>query len=243
MPTLRRTFSAGVLIGLVLVLAGCMKVDRALRFNSDGSGAYVLTVGFREPTPGDPGSVAPNVVSTMEVFAAHVEQGGGAHRRYEQDGYAYWSFTRTFSSVTEANALLKDDPRQFDANKSPLLFRDDVQVSEESSPFSKGLRVSGHLSLADPFGKAQEWRDAVETLSVTMLEGIQSASGVTQDGDTVTYTVRYNESVPVDVRGGVGQPGLSFPPQALLFGAIMLGVLAGALIAPGARLIRSVAKR
>lgn len=230
---LRRVFGTVVLVAAALALTGCMRVERDLRFNQDGSGLYVLTVGFRKPKAGDPGSVNRDVVTTLEVFGAHVEQSGGSVRRSSADGYASWSFVRPFDTAAQANELLRDDPRRFDAKQSPLLFNDTLEVVETSSLFSQGVQVRGYLSLADPFGKSEAWKDATETLTITMPEGVGSYEGGTLDGNTVRYTIGYNQSTPVNVRGETGQPGRAGVPDAslLLAAAVLAAAVTGATLA------------
>src|SRR5690348_11724858 len=93
-----RPFPAATLALILAVsLAGCMRVQRTLQVNRDGSGIYTLTVGFREPTPGNPASLNPAITNAMSAFAVSVESNGGASRTFDDQGYAYWTFTRTFS--------------------------------------------------------------------------------------------------------------------------------------------------
>src|SRR5689334_21292339 len=154
---------------LALSLAGCMRVQRTLQVNRDGSGAYTLTIGFREPTPGNAASLNPSITSAMEAFAAHVEAKGGASRRFDDQGYAYWTFTRTFSSTIAGDDALQDDPRQFDTNATPILFHDSLRLTSASGPFGvTTFHVTGTISLVDILGNAQDWRDATESLTITM---------------------------------------------------------------------------
>jgi hypothetical protein len=105
-----------LVVFLLLALVGCMHVDRALTINGDGSGVYVLTVGFLEPKSGDQNSLSANVVTTMDAFGAHVQKQGGTYRRYDDQGYAYWAYNRPFTSLAQADTYLQEDPRQDDPN-------------------------------------------------------------------------------------------------------------------------------
>jgi hypothetical protein len=224
---------------LALSLAGCMRVQRALQINRDGSGAYTLTIGFREPTPGNAASLNPSVTGAMEAFAVHVEAKGGASRRFDDQGYAYWTFTRTFSTTKEGDAALQDDPRQFDANATPILFSDSLRLTSSSGPFGvTTFHVTGTISLVDFLGNAQNWRDATESLTITMLGGISDHHGGIHDGDSITYTINYNQSATVDVTGGAPAPRVA--PLAL---AALLGALALILAALGIRLLRAPARK
>ncbi len=194
-----------LLLGLALALGGCMRVERTFTINSDGSGVYLLTVGFRQPQQGDSSSVPANTKTTMEAFGAHVKQQGGAYQSYDEQGYTYWSYTRPFAAISQGEALLQDDPRQYDANHSPLLYHDSLHVSEEPGLFGSTFHVSGSISLVDLFNNAQAWQDAIEAVTITMPNGVSAHQGGTLDGHSVTYTIHYNESTRVDVRGMVSQ--------------------------------------
>jgi hypothetical protein len=234
---------AALALALAVALAGCMRVDRALVVSGDGSGTYTLTIGFREPAPNDPSSIAQDIVTTMEVFGAHVQQAGGSYRRYEDQGYEYWAFTRSFSSAAQANALLQDDPRQYDPNHSPVLYRDSLHIARENRLFTTRLHVTGEISLADPFGKAANWKDATETVVITMPDGIISYQGGARDGDTITYSIQYNQSAAIDVVGDTRATGGTIPSIAFVSGEVVLVLLAVILVVLGIRLLRRPAKQ
>ncbi|HST89693.1 MAG TPA: hypothetical protein VLJ14_15070 [Ktedonobacterales bacterium] len=226
------------ILACILALSGCMRVQRTLQVNRDGSGAYTLTIGFREPTPGNAASLNDIITRAMNAFAVSIEETGGASRSFDDQGYAYWTFTRAFSSTKEGDAALQDDPRRFDANATPILFHDSLRLTSASSPFGvTTFHVTGTLSLVDPSGNAQDWRDATESLTITMPGGISDHHGGIHDGDSITYTIGYNQSATVDVTGGAPAP--SSAPLAL---AALLGALALILAALGIRLLRAPAR-
>lgn len=236
----RRLLASGaLLLMLALALSGCMQVERKLRLNSDGSGTYALTVGFRQPKAGDSSSIPANTVTTMEAFGAHVQQQGGTYRRYDDQGYTYWTYSRPFASLTQANSYLQDDPRQYDQSHFPLLYQDSLHVSEEPGPFAAALHVTGIISLTDPLDKAENWRDATESVTITMPEGVSAHQGGVSDGNGVTYTIRYNESTRVDVRGNVTRA--SGAGTALL--AVAIAVVALGLAGVGLWLVRRPARK
>ena len=238
----RRLRLASVLV-LALALGGCMRVDRTLHLNADGSGVYTLAIGFREPQPGDASSVSSTITSAMEAFGTHVSQTGGSVQRSEDEGYAYWTYTRPFASVVEANSLLQEDPRQDDPQHSPVLFRDTLHVAEETRFSSAIFHVTGTISLVDLFNNAQNWRDATESLSITMAGGIVSYQGGVRQGTTVTYTIHYNESAAIDVAGRVaGAPDILFTDARLVFAGALLAFSAVMLVV-GVRLLRRRAAR
>jgi hypothetical protein len=242
-PAPRRAFAmAGLGLTLILLLTGCMRVDRQFRLNGDGSGSYTLTLGFREPTSGDPDSVSDKVVIPLNAFADHVQATNGSVTRYEDQGYAYWTFTRPFTAVAEANALLQEDPRQYDPNHSPVLYRDSLHVARETRFLSTVFHISGAISLVDVLNNAQSWSDATERLTITMPEGIISATGGARQGESVTYTIHYNESTQIDVVGRVSDSQNTLGAAPLIVGGA-LGVLAVALLVVGFRLLRRPALR
>jgi hypothetical protein len=222
---------------LILTLSGCMSVERQLRLNGDGSGSYTLTLGFREPATGDPDSVSEKVVVPLNAFADHVQNTAGATTRYEKDGYAYWAFTRPFSSVEEANSLLQEDPRQYDTNHAPVLYHDSLRVTRETRFPATVFHVSGQISLVDLFNNAQNWSDATEQLTITMPQGIISATGGARQGESVTYTIHYNQSAQIDVVGRVSGSQNTLGVAPLLIGGVC-GALALALLIVGVRLLR-----
>jgi hypothetical protein len=239
----RRGLALSALLSvLILLLSGCMSVERQFRLNGDGSGSYTLTLGFREPTSGDPDSVSEKVVVPLNAFADHVHDTGGSTTRNESQGYAYWTFTRPFTSVEEANTFLQEDPRLYDSNHTPVLYRDSLRVTRETQLLSTVFHIKGTISLVDLLGNAQNWSDATERLTITMPEGIISATGGARQGVSVTYTIHYNESVQIDVVGKVSDSQNTLGIAPLLIGGVC-GVLALALLVVGVRLLRRPAPR
>ena len=72
---------SGLALTLILLLSGCMSVERQFRLNGDGSGSYILTLGFREPTSGDPASVSGRVVTPLNAFAGHFKKTRATERQ------------------------------------------------------------------------------------------------------------------------------------------------------------------
>jgi hypothetical protein len=223
---------------IAAALAGCMRVDRTLYLNGDGSGSYTLAIGFREPRSGDPTSISPNIIALMEAFGTHVRESGGSFQRFDTQGYDYWAYTRPFSSVAEADTLLQEDPRQDDPQKNPVLYRDSLHVTKDARFSSAVFHVTGRISLVDTLDKAQSWVDATETVSITMADGIVANQGGTRRGNTVTYTIHYNQSATIDVEGRVAGASDDFFTRApyLIAGALML--LAIVLFILGVYLLR-----
>ena len=242
MPTSRRLLVL-LLLSATILLSGCMHVNRTLLIYGDGTGTYTLTIGFREPTPNDPSSIPQNTVTTMDAFGARVQQTGGSYRRYEDQGYEYWTYALPFTSVETANAFLQEDPRQYDPNHSPVLYRDSLHLTLENWLFTSRLHLTGKISLVDLTGKATNWTDATETLTITMPDGIASSHGGTRDGTAITYTIGYNQSATVDVQGNSSLSNGTVPALVVSTLALVLAVLAVVLLVLGIRLLRSAKKQ
>jgi hypothetical protein len=223
------------LLLVLVVLAGCMRVQRSFTLNSDGSGVYVLTIGVRYPKPGDPTSIPAKNTVALEAFGAHVQKQGGSYRRYDEQGYTYWSYTRPFTSVSQADALLREDPRQDDQTHFPVLYHDTLRITTHSWPLApKTYQVTGTISLADLTGDAKKsWLDATESLTITLPGGVRAHQGGVQDGNSVTYTIGYNQTATVDVTGSAEQAGKG----DIWVLAVVLAVVALALAAVGAMLL------
>jgi len=243
MSKIRHALALSALLSiLTLLLSGCMSVDRQFQLNGDGSGSYTLTLGFREPAAGDPDSVSETAVVPLNAFADRVHATGGSTTRSENQGYAYWIFTRPFVSVEEANTFLQEDPRQDDSKHTPVLYHDSLRVTRETQLLATVFHIKGTISLVDLLDNAQAWRDATERLTITMPEGIISATGGARQGESVTYTIHYNESAQIDVVGRVSNSQNTLGVAPLLIGGVC-GVLALALLVVGARLLRRPAVR
>lgn len=227
------------ILALAILLTGCMHADRTLTIHADGSGTYTLSLGFREPTPGDRASVSQQIVTPLEAFGAHVVAAGGVLDRTEEHGYAYWNFSRPFTSVAAANALLQEDPRQDDPQHNPVLYADTLHVATERQVFGSAIHVSGTLSLVDAQHNAQAWKDATESLSITMDGGIGAHQGGTVEGDTISYSISYNQAVTVDVTGQTtGQLAFVASDVPLIVAGVLVLVML-LLLALAANLLRT----
>jgi hypothetical protein len=237
--TVRTAVLTTVVLLLAVAITGCMRVDRAVQVNTDGSGIYTLTIAFRQPRAGDPSSVPQQVSSPMEAFGAHVRQTGGSYFRADDQGYASWTFTRPFVSVGEADQFFQEDPRQNDPNHTPVLYHDSLHIVKETRFSSAVFHLTGTLSLVDLLNSAHDWRDATESLSITLAGGVIAQRGGLQQGNTVTYTIHYNESATVDVEGRVGGASdVFFTTVPLLLAGVLL-LASVLLLVLGVRLLHS----
>jgi hypothetical protein len=227
-----------------VLLTGCMRVERALVIYGDGSGSYTLTIGFPEPAPGDSSEISSKIVAPMEDFGAHVQQEGGTYRRYTSQNYVYWAYTSSFSSPAVGNGLLQEDPRQYDQNNIPVLFKDTLKISKVAASSTSLYQVTGTISLADPLGTSTSWRDATESIAITMANGVSTHYGGTLSGNTVTYAIAYNQTVTIDVTGNVSAiPEVDDSTRARFIVVGVLLALAVILAGTGGWLLRGSAKR
>jgi hypothetical protein len=231
-----------------VLLTGCMRVERALVIHGDGSGSYTLTVGFPEPAPGDSSGISSKIVAPMEAFGAHIRQEGGTYRRYTSQNYVYWAYTSSFSSVAGGNGLLQEDPRQNDQNHIQVLFKDTLRISKVVRSSTTLYQVIGTISLADPLGNNTSWRDATESVAITMVNGVSTHHGGTLTGNTVTYAIAYNQAVAIDVTGNVSTtppatPEVDDSTEARFIAVGVLLTVAVILAGAGGWLLRGPAKR
>jgi hypothetical protein len=228
----------------VVLLTGCMRVDRALVINGDGSGSYTLTVGFPEPAQGGSSSVSSKIVAPMEAFGAHIQQEGGTYHRYTSQNYVYWTYTSAFSSLAGGNGLLQEDPRQYDQNHIPVLFNDNLKISKVVGSSTTVYQVTGMISLADPQGISTSWREATESVAITMANGVSTHYGGTLTGNTVTYAIAYDQSVTIDVTGNISStPEVEDSTRVRFVAVGLLLSLAVILAGTGGWLLRGSVKR
>lgn len=237
MPSLKR---APVLIGLALTLllslTACVHLDRNVTINSDGSGSYVLTMGFSEQLVS---LAADQISASMDDFGAKVKQQGGSYRHYDDTGYSYWAYTRPFKTIAQLNQLVQETPQSGGSSSAtlPTAQQDTLAFTEQSGFLSNTFHVTGHMSMVVPQSALGDTggidvtpylKDMRESFAVTMPGAITSHKGGALSGDTVTYTVHYGEQTDIDVVGGGFAPGPLLPVG---IGALVIILLAfGAVI-------------
>jgi hypothetical protein len=222
-----------------VLLSGCIHADSTLKLNGDGSGSYTLSLGLSEAFVSLAGD---QFVESMDKSGQEAKQAGGDYRHFDQDGYSVWVFTRSFKSISELNALLQNNPASSAApaggsgtvSSPPVGI---LSVTETPGFFVNTFHVKGLISLKDLNDTApdeggidvsQYFKDARESVSITMPGWISNydKSGKVQ-GNTVTYTVHYNEEALIDVTGG----GVN--PTAIFIGAgagLLLLLIIGGII-------------
>jgi hypothetical protein len=180
----------------------------------------------------------------MDAYGSHVQQLGGTYQRYTQQNSVYWTYTSSFTSPSEGNTLLQQDPRQYDPNHTPVLFHDALTVSKHVSSNTISYQVTGVISLADPLSLSTSWRNASESLAITMANGVRNHQGGTLTGNTVVYTIHYNQSASIDVTGNFASkpgPDVSAELRFLVIGILL--ALAVMLAGVGGWLLRGPSKK
>lgn len=213
-------------ITCAVLLSGCIHADSDLKLNGDGSGSYTLTLGLSEMVVGLGGDT---FVKSMNDYGNKVKKQGGDYRHFDKDGYSVWVYTRPFKNVNELNTLLHDNPG--DGTSGASTPEGTLSVTQTSNFFVNTFHVTGHISLMAPDNTPPDeggidissyMKDARESVSITMPGWISnySAGGKVQ-GNTVTYTVHYNEEATIDVTGG----GVNPTPIFIIGGAGLVIVL------------------
>jgi len=199
-PGVRRVSGAAfLLIALLVALTGCVRIDRDVRVNDDGSGTYALTVGFNRDLAT---AYGPSLVNQMTEYGESVKARGGTYGRSDDDTFTYWRFTRPFHTPAELNQALTNLP-SLTLGSSTLSSQDQLTLTENSGPFVNEFRLAGTIALL-PNGAINSttqdlFKDAHNTLVITMPGMITSHSGGTQAGNTITYTVGYTQTAAVNV--------------------------------------------
>lgn len=209
-------------ITCAVLLNGCIHADSDLKLNGDGSGSYTLSLGLSEAFVSLAGD---QFVESMDKSGQQTKQAGGDYRHFDQDGYSVWMFTRSFKSISELNALLRENPASSAAaagssGSASSPSEGILSVTETPGFFVNTFHVTGLLSLKDldsastdegGIDVSQYFKDARESASITMPGWISShGTGGTAQGNTVTYTVHYNEEALIDVTGGGVNPTAIF---------------------------------
>lgn len=232
---LRRAFPVVALFALLaLALSGCVHVDRSVKLNSDGSGAYTLNLGLSQQLVSLGGA---SLISQLDACEATEKAQGASVSKYSQDTYTYWSFTWKFSNVTALNDLLRTAPQGCDASGLPAGASSNAteffQVVRHSSGFTTSFHVTGQLnfaldsSVANNPAYTQLLRDAHETFAITMPGGVSSHNGGTVSGDTITYTVHVNQVANIDVSSSAVNITAVLP---VIAGVVVIFIILGAMV-------------
>ncbi len=213
MSAIRRNLaSIGLLVIMALSLTGCIHLDRNVSLNNDGSGTYVLTIGFNDQLLSLAGD---QTTAMMNNFGDQVKKAGGSYRQYDDSGYTYWAYTRPFKSITDLNNFLGQAPQASSSSAGASgsgvssSGSDTITFSEQSGFLSNTFHVTGHISLNIPSSStdtggadvSQYLKDMRDSFAVTMPGSITSHKGGVVSGNTVTYTVHFGEETDIDVAG------------------------------------------
>lgn len=240
----------GLLLTLLLSLTACIHLDRSVTLNGDGSGSYLLTIGYSEQLVSLAGD---QITSSMNGFGDTVRQQGGSYRHYEDTGYSYWAYTRPFKTIAQLNQLVQEAPQVGNgpAGASPAS-QDTLTFTEQPGFLSNTFHVTGHMSLVIPQSDLASsegidltpyLKDMRESFAVTMPGSIISHQGGVVSGDTVTYTIHFGEETTIDVVGGDFDTTALLPLGIGLLVIILLLVIVGALLWRRRTRARALAQR
>ena len=81
-----RLGALALLLMLIVALSGCVRIDRTIRVNDDGSGTYALTVGFNRDLAT---AYGPTLVNQMTEYGESVKAKGGTYGRSDDDKFTY----------------------------------------------------------------------------------------------------------------------------------------------------------
>ncbi|MDE3230849.1 MAG: hypothetical protein KGO05_13300 [Chloroflexota bacterium] len=209
MPLIKR-YSAmlALLLALAFALTGCMRIDRSVAINGDGSGSYTLTIGFVKSVATAQGG---QVAASMDAFGAQIVNAGGSTRRYGQGDFTYWAYTSHFTSVADLNRQAQRMPGVFQRVSStsgsllPADQNNNFAFSESSNGVIATFRVGGHMSLVYPPSVTSalgpdataQLKSMRESISVSMPGWYIRHNGGSVSGNTITYSVGYGQRTTI----------------------------------------------
>src|SRR5215471_19302891 len=182
-PAGGRLVALALLLTLIMALSGCVRIDRNIHVNDDGSGTYTLTIGFKRDLAT---AYGPALVNQMTEYGESVKAKGGSYGRSDDDTYTYWKFSRPFRTPDDLNQALMNLP-SLTLGSSTLASQDQLKLTENSGPFVNDFQLAGKISLL-PDGQVNSttqdlFKDAHNTLVITMPGMITSHSGGKQAGN------------------------------------------------------------
>lgn len=205
--------TVGICLTLLFALSGCVRLDRNVQLQGDGSGTFTTTLGLSSQllaldTTG-------GIKKGFDTCGSTIKTKGGTFRSYDDGDYSYWAFTSTFKTVADLNNLLQGKGGLGDCtinssstsiSTSPPVSTDTFHVTQQSGLFTNTFHVTGHISFKsstpDTSGGTGNalLASARETFSVTM-PSISAHTGGTQTNNTVLYTLHYGDESAIDVTG------------------------------------------
>ncbi len=214
MTQLRKSSAtAGLILLLALALSGCVRLDRSVNLNSDGSGTFALQVGFSTQLLSLVGNDAQQQLDT--AIRQSAAKSGAKVTASQSDGYDYWKLSYTFKNIAQLNTLLNTPPDLGSAAATTGLpttgGTETFKVTQTSGFLSNTYHVTGNLDFSGGTGAgaigttgpgASLLADARETFAVTFPGGVSAHKGGTVSGDTVTYTLKFGDTATVDATGG-----------------------------------------
>ena len=235
MPRIRRPLATlGLLLVLCCALSGCVRLQRSVKLNSDGTGTFSFMLAFSDKLIPFAGA---SFANQMNACGASVKAGGGSYSAADRGGYSSWTFTWPFNTIDRLNDLLRMDTAfcTFPNTNVPasVTAADTFAVTAQSHFLTTTFVVTGHLSFplqatgstSPDSNTAALLKEAHSSFSVSMPGWVSSQSaGGTVSGSTVTYTARAGDTLNFQIVGS----GLNIPALLALGGGglLALGVLA-----------------
>jgi hypothetical protein len=207
-----------LLLTLCCVLSGCVRLQRSVALNNDGTGTYRFAIGFSDQLINLAGST---FASQMKTCGALVETTGGSYAMADAGGYSTWTFTWHFASLNRLNSLLAANAAFCTLSNTNIptnaTANDTFAVAAHTHFLTTTYVLTGHLSfaLASP-GAAPDsntaalLQQAYSSFSITMPNWLTSqTAGGSVSGTTVTYTAHNGATIDFEVVGeGVNTPAL-----------------------------------
>src|SRR5215471_19236880 len=142
-PAGGRLVALALLLTLIMALSGCVRIDRGIHVNDDGSGTYALTIGFKRDLAT---AYGPSLVNQMTEYGESVKAKGGTYGRSDDDTYTYWKFSRPFHTPDDLNQALTNLP-SLTLGSSTLTSQDQLKLTENSGPLVNEFHMTGTIAL------------------------------------------------------------------------------------------------
>jgi hypothetical protein len=226
----RPLVALGLLLVLCCALSGCVRLQRSVKLNSDGTGTFSFMLAFSDKLIPFAGA---SFASQMNACGDSVKANGGSFSAADSGGYSAWTFSWPFSTIDRLNDLLRMDTAFCTIPNTnvpaSVTAADTFGVTTHTHFLTTTFVVTGHLSFplqatgstsSDP-NTAALLKEAYSSFSVTMPGWISSQSaGGSVSGSTVTYTAHAGDTLDFQIVGS----GLNTPALLALGGGGLLGL-------------------
>ncbi len=217
---------------LCVALSGCVRLQREVTLQNDGSGTYSFAIGFSDKLIAVAGS---SFALQMKTCGALVEASGGTYTTADTDGYSTWTFRWHFTSLSRLNSLLSANASFCSISNTNIptsvTANDTFAITAHGHFLTTTYVLNGHLSfvLQAPTGTQDPnttalLQQAYSSFAITMPGWVSSeTAGGSVNGATVTYTARNGDAIDFQVVG----EGINVAALLVIGGGVLL--LAGLL--------------